>query len=103
MEGEILVNNLSFAKNVGIRYSADGGATWHDRNASFAGSHTSSGVFVGSGAEVWRFKTPVLNLHPAPEFRLAVFYRNLATGEHYWDNNFGQDYKVSKASGATLE
>lgn len=103
LEGEILVNNLSFAKSVGIRYSADGGVMWQDSFASFAGSLTGSGIFVGSGAEVWRVKSPVLNLNPASDFRFAVFYRNLATGAQYWDNNFGQDYKVSKAAGATIE
>lgn len=102
LEGEILVNNLSFAKSVGVRYSADG-ATWQDSPAAFAGSTTRAGVFVGSGAEVWRFKTPTLNLHPSPAFRLAVFYRDLSGGAQYWDNNFGQNYALGKADGATIE
>jgi hypothetical protein len=64
---------------------------------------TSNGIFVGSGAEVWRFKTPVLNLNTASAtFRFAVFYRNLATGEVFWDNNFGQDYTLSKLDGSTI-
>jgi hypothetical protein len=102
-EGEILVNDLSFAKQVGIRMSADGGVSWNDTQGSFAGDHTAAGVFIGSGAEVWKFKTPTLNLDKSsPEFRFAVSYRNLATGEVFWDNNFGQDYKVGKADGATI-
>ncbi len=103
LEGEILVNNLAYAKDVGVRVSADGGANWHDARGSFAGDHMGSGIFVGEGAEVWKFKTPELNLdNSSPEFRLAVFYRNLATGETFWDNNFGQDYKVGKTDGATI-
>ncbi len=103
LEGEVLVNNIAFAKQVGVRMSADGGARWHDTQGSFAGDHTGDGVFVGSGAEVWKFKTPTLNLdNSSPEFRLAAFYRNLATGEVFWDNNFGQDYKVGKADGASV-
>lgn len=103
LEGEILVNNLAYAKDVGVRLSADGGVNWQDTHGSFAGDHTGDGTFVGTGAEVWRFKTPELNLdNSSPDFRFAVFYRNLATGEVFWDNNFGQDYKVSKVDGATI-
>jgi hypothetical protein len=31
-----------------------------------------------------------------------VFYQDQATGEVFWDNNFRQDYRVSKADGATI-
>ncbi len=103
VEGEILVTNLSYAKDVGVRLSVDGGTTWADAHGTFAGQNTGDGVFVGPGAEVWRFKTPELNLvDPPADFRFAVFYRNVATGQVYWDNNFGQDYKLSKAAGATI-
>jgi len=104
LEGQILVNNLAFAKDVGVRLSADGGLTWHDTSGSFAGAHSDGGIFVGPGAEVWQFKTPELNLDPsAGDFRFAVFYRVLSTGQIFWDNNFGQDYKVSKSHGASVE
>jgi len=103
LEGEILVNNLAYAKDGGVRLSADGGVTWQDTYGSFAGDHTGDGIFVGTGAEVWKFKTPELNLdNSSPNFRFAVFYRNLATSEVFWDNNFGQDYKVSKVDGAII-
>ena len=102
LEGEILVNNLAFAKDVGVRLSVDSGISWQDTHGSFAGDHTTDGIFVGSGAEVWKFKTPELNLDTAsPLFRFAVFYRDLASGQVFWDNNFGQDYKISKNEGAT--
>ena len=103
MEGEILVNNLSFEKDVGLRLSIDG-IHFNDLHGSFAGQNTSDGHFVGPGAEVWRFKSSISTLDTSsPEFRFAVFYRNGATGEVFWDNNFGQDYKVSKADGTTIE
>jgi hypothetical protein len=103
LEGEILVNNLSFAKQVGVRLSADGGLSWEDTNGSFAGCKTNEGIFVGSGSEVWRFKTGESNFNNASaEFRFAIFYQNLATGETFWDNNFGQDYKVSKEDGSVV-
>ena len=104
LEGQILVNNLAFAKDVGIRLSADGGLTWHDTHAFFVGQHTEDGTFIGPGAEVWQFKTPELNLETSADtFRFAVFFRVLSTGVVFWDNNFAQDYKVSKADGATIE
>jgi hypothetical protein len=104
LEGEILVNNLALSKEVGVRLSADGGGTWFDTPGYFAGETTTSGTFVGIGAEVWRFKTPELNLNNAsPTFRFAVFYRHLVTGETFWDNNLGQDYRVSKSDGALVE
>lgn len=105
IEGEIYVNNLSSSKQVGIRLSVDGGATWEDISASFAGPAAGSGaVFDPSTAELWRFRSPELNFNPAEsQFRFAAFYRNLPSGDVFWDNNFGQDYKVSKADDATIE
>ena len=103
LEGQILVNNRSFAKDVGVRLSVDNGHTFHDTQGFFAGSNADNGIFVGPGAEVWQFKTPELNLdNSASEFRFAVFYQDQATGEVFWDNNFGQDCRVSKADGATI-
>ena len=103
LEGQILVNNRSFAKDVGVRLSVDNGHTFHDTHGFFAGSNADNGIFVGPGAEVWQFETPELNLdNSASEFRFAVFYQDQATGEVFWDNNFGQDYRVSKADGATI-
>ena len=95
LEGEIFVKNLSFNKRVGIRLSTNGWTNFQDTNASFNGS-----VAVAEGlsqVEIWKFKTPELNLDESrPDFKFAVFYNNLDTGEWFWDNNFGQDYTLSK-------
>lgn len=102
-EGEILVNNLGFVKNIGVRMTADGGASWFDVPASFSSSTTTDGVFVGPDAEVWRFKTPELNLNSAaPAFQFAVFYGDASTGATFWDNNFSQDYKLNKGPGSVI-
>jgi hypothetical protein len=102
VEGEILVKNLSFNKRVGIRLSANGWASFQDTDASFNGN-----VSVAEGlsqVEVWKFKTPELNLDESrPDFQFAVFYNNLDTGAWFWDNNFGQDYTLSKTDFATDE
>jgi hypothetical protein len=104
LEGAIYVNNLSFAKEVGVRLSVDGGVSWRDTEASFSGFATESNSIGGTGVELWKFKTPEFNLdESSAQFRFAVFYRNLATGEEFWDDNFGQDYTVSKADGSTVQ
>lgn len=104
LEGEIYVNNLSFAKQVGVRLSVNAGVSWQDSNANFSGFATESNSIGGTGVELWKFKTPELNLDESSnEFRFAVFYRNLVTGEEFWDNNFEQDYRVSKTDGATVQ
>jgi Carbohydrate/starch-binding module (family 21) len=102
VEGEIYVKNLSFNKRVGIRLSANDWASFRDTDASFAGLVT---VAEGlSQVEVWTFKTPEFNLDVStPVFRFAIFYNNLDSGEWFWDNNFGQDYTLSKADAATAE
>jgi Carbohydrate/starch-binding module (family 21) len=102
VEGEIFVKNLSFDKRVGIRLSTNEWVSFQDTDASFNGN-----VSVAAGlsqVENWKFKTPELNLDQSnPNFRFAVFYNNLQTGEWFWDNNFGQDYTLSKADFASIE
>jgi hypothetical protein len=103
IEGEIDVNNLSPVKEVGILLSEDGGTTWKSVSASFAGPATSS-AFDSSSSERWTFKSPELNLnHASDHFRFALFYHNVPSGELFWDNNFSQDYTVSKVDGSTLQ
>jgi hypothetical protein len=52
-----------------------------------------------SQVELWKFKTPVYNLNATtPYFKFAMFYHNLDTGQWFWDNNFNQDYTLSKAN-----
>jgi hypothetical protein len=62
-------------------------------------------VAVGvSQVEIWKFKTPELNLDQSTaNFRFAVFYNNVDSGQWFWDNNFGQDYSLSKTDLATIE
>ena len=103
-EGEIYVNNLSFAKEVGVRYSADEGQTWSDSLGSYAGAALEATYATTTGVEVWKFKTPELNLNNASDrFRFAVFYRIPGSGTTFWDNNFSQDYTLSKADGTNIK
>ncbi len=101
VEGEILVKNLSFNKQVGIRLTANDWATFQDTLATFSGT-----VSLPEGAsqvEVWKFLTPEFNLDlSSPVSRFAIFYFNLDTGESFWDNNFGQNYTISKDDLSTI-
>ena len=103
-EGEIYVNNLAFAKRVGVRYTANGWASWQDRDAVYW-SPAGEGTYATSGGvEVWRFKTPELNYDAASDvFAFAVYFNRPDTGQWYWDNNFGQNYKLPKAHDLFIE
>jgi hypothetical protein len=101
-EGEILVDNLAFNKRVGVAYSRDGGATWNNVDGAYLGAVGAVASNV-SGVEVWKFKTPQLNIEPGSDnYRFAVFFEVTDWGVSYWDNNFGQDYFLPKAAGSTL-
>jgi Carbohydrate/starch-binding module (family 21) len=102
VEEEIFVKNLSFNKRVGIRLTTNGWITFQDTDPAFNGNVP---VAVGvSQVEVWKFKSPELNLdQSSPDFMFATFYNNLDTGQWLWDNNFGTDYTLSKTDLATNE
>jgi hypothetical protein len=89
-DGEIYVANLSFNKRVGVHYY-----TWHDADGSYAGKVQAVANVVDS-VEIWKFKTPTLNLVNPDTFRLVVYYElkdpGPDFGQRYWDNNFSQDY-----------
>jgi Carbohydrate/starch-binding module (family 21) len=106
LEGEIYVKKISFNKRIGIIFSGDDGKSWSETNATYQGVETEGAydTIFNPTIEVWKYKTPAQNYPIEPDYlRLAVYYKNDETGEAYWDNNFGQDYKVSKASGSTIE
>jgi hypothetical protein len=92
LTGKLYVENLSYAKRVGIRFSVDGGRTWSDSDANYMGL-VGEGAFTALGpVEQWQFSTPILN---AGSYTFAVYYNNLETGEWFWDNNFGKNYEIS--------
>jgi hypothetical protein len=95
VEGEIYVKNLSFNKKVGIRLTTNGWGMSRDTDASFSGP-----VSVAEGlsqVERWTFKTPEFNLDTStPDFQFAIYHNNEDTGQWFWDNNFDQNYTLSK-------
>ncbi|MDD5463433.1 MAG: hypothetical protein PHG00_17775 [Methylococcales bacterium] len=102
VEGEIYVQNLSFNKCVGIRLTANNWIASEDTDASF--SETVSVATGTSEVEIWSFRTPEFNLDESSlNFRFAIYYKDLDTGELFWNNNFGHDYVLSKVASATIE
>ena len=109
LEGEIYIcRKNSYSKRVGIKISADNGNSWQEVDATYE-YPVSEGSYIDVAqgeleVELWTFKTPAYNYNPdATFFKLAVYYQNLETGEFYWDNNFQQDYKISKIYGSSIE
>lgn len=101
-EGEIVVDNLAFDKRVGVAYTRDGGVTWNTVDGTYLGPVVAIATDV-SGVEVWKFKTPQLNIAPASDvYRFAVFFEVMDSGVTYWDNSFGQDYFLSQTAGSKL-
>ena len=88
MDGEIAVQNLSFEKQVFIRLTTDNWNTWRDVEAQY--DHSISSL---NGVEIWTYQTPLAFLLPRVQF--AVCYRNVSTGQEYWDNNFGRNYRIN--------
>ena len=109
LEGEIYVRRkICYHKKVGIKISADNGITWQEIDAGYE-YPVSEGSYIDVAlgeleVELWKFKTPTYNYNPASDsFKFAVYCQNLETGAWYWDNNFGQDYQISKKNDSTIE
>ncbi|MEW5819463.1 MAG: hypothetical protein AB1782_04675 [Cyanobacteriota bacterium] len=96
LEGEIIVYNLGFEKNVGLTYSINNDNVWNQCEAKY------TGTLYNNSIEVWKFKTTgYIIKNKIPEYKFAVYY-NTAGGLKYWDNNFSQNYIIDK-QGLILE
>lgn len=81
--GGIYVKNLAYQKTVGIRYSTDNWATYHDLDTSF---------LYSQDANTDEFNSPCI-----PEgSKYAVYYT--VNGQKYWDNNYGDNYTEGKST-----
>ncbi|XP_068172352.1 protein phosphatase 1, regulatory subunit 3Db [Antennarius striatus] len=89
--GTIQVLNLAYEKDVTVRYSFTNWRTITETKASWA----SSGHRDSPETDVFRFRLPVppFILQPGAVLEFAICYR--VEGTDYWDNNDGQNYKLS--------
>uniref|UniRef100_A0A8C6UFJ4 Protein phosphatase 1, regulatory subunit 3Db n=1 Tax=Neogobius melanostomus TaxID=47308 RepID=A0A8C6UFJ4_9GOBI len=89
--GTICVLNLAYEKHVSVLYSFTNWRTHTDTIASWA----SSGNPNTPGTDIFRFRLPVppFILEPGAILEFAIRYS--VKGTNYWDNNEGQNYKLS--------
>jgi hypothetical protein len=80
---DVGVQNLAYAKVVGIVYTTDNWATVQTAFAAYSST-------MKSGLEVWHVSAPT---GAATEAKFAILYR--VAGHEYWDNNFWRNYRVT--------
>ncbi|MBQ1783183.1 MAG: hypothetical protein II007_06000 [Gammaproteobacteria bacterium] len=96
---DVLLQNLGYGKEVKIHYSYDNWTNVHVANAVFqANSYLGySNVTYPNvnGVEYWSFYTNAAEAQnsAASEVQFTVSYK--VNGVTYWDNNFGQNYRVT--------
>ena len=89
--GFVEVENLAPEKRVTVVYTTDWLDEWREVEASYVGP-------THGNLEAWHFRTPVeefLGSHPDQHcagFRFAIRYE--ASGQVFWDNDGGRDYRV---------
>lgn len=92
--GTIQVLNLAYEKEVTVHYSFTSWRTLTETTASWV----SSGYCAECNApetDIFRFRLPVppFILRPGAVLEFAICYH--VKGSNYWDNNNGQNYKLS--------
>ncbi|MCX7922197.1 MAG: CBM21 domain-containing protein [Clostridia bacterium] len=80
LNGNIVLKNLAYNKQVKVRYTTDNWATYNDVNATY-------GTDLGNGLEDWNFSAPIPT---GSTVKYAISYT--VNGITYWDNNFGANY-----------
>jgi len=88
MSGYIRIENLAYHKRVTVRYQASQSGEWRDLPAGYLRS-------LDDSKEVWFFESEEVSypMRLSADFRLAISYE--VNGHKYWDNNQGQDYRIS--------
>lgn len=92
--GTTQVINLTFEKEVTVHYSFTNWRSSADTKASWVSTlHREESV--GPESDIFRFRLPVppFILQPGAVLEFAICLR--VTGCEYWDNNGGQNYKLS--------
>lgn len=92
--GTICVLNFAYEKHVSVLYSFTNWRTHTDTTASWisSGDRWDSNT---PGTDIFRFRLPVppFILEPGAILEFAICYS--VKGTNYWDNNEGQNYKLS--------
>ena len=87
MYGRIWTKNIAYEKYVAVRYTFDAWRTWKEATATFiAGASTDS-----IDSFFFHIRPPNTNTDRR-KVELAIRYQ--ACGNEYWDNNFGDNYRL---------
>eukprot|EP00123_Amoebidium_parasiticum_P009087 comp19228_c0_seq1/m.21994 comp19228_c0_seq1/g.21994 ORF comp19228_c0_seq1/g.21994 comp19228_c0_seq1/m.21994 type:complete len:190 (-) comp19228_c0_seq1:246-815(-) len=81
--GNVLVRNISFEKEVAVRYTTNEWATVNDVNATYFRNI--------NGIDCFRFLIKVDITHPG-QYCMKFCVRYRTGGREFWDNNGGRDY-----------
>ena len=84
LHGIVRVSNLSFTKEVAVRWTHDNWKTSHDTHAVFLSNHGATDRFA--------FELPI----NGDDVSFAIRFRS--EGSEYWDNNRGSNYTVLSLS-----
>lgn len=88
LEVGVLVQNLAYAKIVGVRYTTNNWATFNEAFGTYIRAYPPASTPAQISAELWRVAIPVGS---ASHGEFAAFYRVQNTT--YWDNDFSLNYR----------
>jgi hypothetical protein len=88
LEVSILVQNLAYVKQVGIRYTTSNWWTFNEAFGTYVRSYPPPSTPAQISAEYWRAAIP---LGPTLHGQFAAFYR--VQNATYWDNDFSLNYR----------
>lgn len=96
LRGMVLVRNVSFEKEVVVRFTLDGWETISEVRATYAGHTAPEELHQDVGGESWdRFRFSI-SLPDSPGRMLQLAVRYIAPGKgEWWDSNDGSNYTVA--------
>ena len=84
--GRIQAKNIAYEKGITVRYTFDSWVTQKEQTANYIPGAS----FGGTDTFFFHISRPVCT--PTQRMEFAICYR--VNGETYWDNNFGDNYRL---------
>jgi hypothetical protein len=99
IQGQIslIVASLDYDKDIRLRYSTDGWATWHEIGIGTGTNHLAWQGGIGGGLERWGGDLDIPGAVTTVDY--ALVYRHGVVGGaqsfEFWDNNGGSNYHLT--------